>query len=173
MVKKDDQGPLADVPICFNRLIAGAGSFTRTFAVDVLPVPPLEEITVTEFVLTPVVVPCTLRDKVQEEPAFKVTLLSVILPATALTVPPHVLDRPFGVATTRPVGKVSVKVTPLKVVEVFGFVIVNLKPVNIGFAVNDFAITGGSMTVSVEVPIPVDAVFGPVSVEETLLLTFV
>jgi hypothetical protein len=164
MVKKDDQGPLADVPICFNRLIAGAGSFTRTFAVDVLPVPPLEEITVTEFVLTPVVVPCTLRDKVQEEPAFKVTLLSVILPATALTVPPHVLDRPFGVATTRPVGKVSVKVTPLKVV---------VLPVNIGFAVNDFAITGGSMTVSVEVPIPVDAVFGPVSVEETLLLTFV
>lgn len=46
-------------------------------------------------------------------------------------------------------------------------------PVKIGLAVNALAMTGGSITVSVDVPKPLEVVFGPVSVEETLLLTFV
>jgi len=46
-------------------------------------------------------------------------------------------------------------------------------PVKIGFAVKDLAITGGSMTVSEDVPMPLEVVFGPESVDETLLLTFV
>jgi hypothetical protein len=34
-------------------------------------------------------------------------------PAAAVTVPLHVFANPFGVATTKPAGKVSVKATPL------------------------------------------------------------
>ena len=48
-----------------------------------------------------------------------------------------------------------------------------LLPVKIGFAVKALAITGGSITVSEDVPLPVGVVLGPVSVEETLLVTFV
>ena len=44
IVREDVQGPLELVPTCFNMLMAGAGSFTSTFAVAVLPVPPLVEV---------------------------------------------------------------------------------------------------------------------------------
>ena len=46
IVREDVHGPLELVPTCFNMLIAGAGSFTNTFAVAVLPVPPLVEVIV-------------------------------------------------------------------------------------------------------------------------------
>ena len=46
-------------------------------------------------------------------------------------------------------------------------------PVKMGFAVKDLAMTGGSMTVSDDVPMPLEVVLGPVSADETLLLTFV
>ena len=52
--------------------------------------------------------------------------------------------------TSKPAGKVSVKVIPVNVVDVFGLVIEKLRvvvlPVKIGFAVNDFWITGGAIT---------------------------
>jgi hypothetical protein len=71
-VRKDVHGPLAVGPTCFDKLMAGAGSFTSTFAVEVLPVPPLVEPTVTELVLSPVVVPCTSTVMVQVSPGVKV-----------------------------------------------------------------------------------------------------
>jgi len=92
-----------------------------------------------------------------------------------LFVPPHISKTPS--ATDNPAGKVSVNATPVKAVPVFGLVIVNKRvvvlPVKIGFAVKDLAITGGSITVSDDVPMPLEVVLGPVSSEETLLLTFV
>jgi hypothetical protein len=42
-------------------------------------------------------------------------------PDTAVTLPPHVFDKPFGVATTSPTGNVSVKATPVSTVDAFGF----------------------------------------------------
>jgi hypothetical protein len=47
------------------------------------------------------------------------------LPAVAERVPPQVL--PFAVATTRLAGKLSVKATPVRVVEAFGFDSVKLR----------------------------------------------
>ena len=167
-VRKDVHGPLAVGPTCFNMLMRGVGSFTSTSAVEVLPVPPLVELTVTELALTPVVVPCTLTEIVQDALAARLTPVKLIVPvpAVAVAVPPHVFDKPLGVATTNPDGRVSVKFTPVKAEEVFGLLIVKDRlvelPVKMGFAVKDLAITGGSITVSEDVPIPLEAVFGPV-----------
>ena len=157
-VRKGVHGPLAVVPTCFNKLMAGAGSFTNTLAVDVLPVPPLVEATVTELFLSPTVEPVTLTESVQEAPAAKLTpvRLTVDEAATAVAVPPHVLDKPLGVATINPAGKLSVKFTPVKVVVVFGLLMEKvsavLVPVKIGFPVNDLEITGGATTVNDDVP---------------------
>lgn len=143
-MRNDVHGPLAEEPTCFNRLMAGAGSFTNTLAVSVLPVPPLVETTVTEFVLSPVVVPVTLTVRVQDAPAATVTPLRLTVEdaATAVAVPPQVFDKPFGVATTKPAGSVSVKFTPVREVAVLGLLMENVNavevPVKIGFAVNDF-----------------------------------
>ena len=177
--RNDDHGPLEVGPTCFNKLITGDGSFTSTDAVDVFPVPPFVEFTVTELFLRPAVEPVTLTVTAQDAPAARLPPFKLKLEelSTAAAVPPQEFDRLLGVAMIRPKGKESVKLTPLRIVELFGLLIVKLNvvvlPLKIGFAVKDLAITGGSMTVSVAVPIPVDAVFGPVSVEETLLLTFV
>jgi hypothetical protein len=51
----------------------------------------------------------------------------VFVPAVAVIVPaPHVPVSPFGVEITRPAGSVSLKVTPVSAVVVFGFVMVKL-----------------------------------------------
>jgi hypothetical protein len=157
-VRDEFHGPLDEVPTCFNKLMAGVGSFTSTSAVEVLPVPPLVELTVTELLLRPVLVPFTLTDKVQDELAERVTLfkLTVAVPEVAVAVPPQVFDKPFGLATSRPLGRASLKFTPVKDEPVFGLVIVKLSVVvlfvKIGFAVNDLAITGGSITVRLAWP---------------------
>ena len=71
----------------------------------------------------PKVVPITLIDTMQD--ALAVKLMAVRLteeePAAATTVPPQVLDKPFGVVTTRPAGSASPRVRFVKVAEVFGF----------------------------------------------------
>ena len=99
-------------------------------------------------------------------------------PGVAVIVPPpQEPDIPFGLVTTSPPGRVSVKLTPISDVLVLGLLMEKLRtvllPVKMGFAVKAFAITGGSITVSEDVPLPVGVVLGPVSVEETLLVTFV
>ena len=57
-------------------------------------------------------------------------------------------------ATDKPTGNTSVKATPLKAVDVFGLSILKLRvvvlPVKMGFAVKDFARTGGSITVRLD-----------------------
>jgi hypothetical protein len=92
-----------------------AGALTRMEAVAVFPVPTLAADTVTELFLSPVVVPLTFT--VTEQDAFAARGAPLRLtepdPAVAVAVPPHVLERPLGVATTNPAGSVSVKVTPV------------------------------------------------------------
>jgi hypothetical protein len=158
ILRKEVHGPLDVEPTCFNRFMAGAGSFTSTSAVELFPVPPLVELTVTELLLTPVVVPCTLSEIVQDALAAKLTPLKLTEeePAVAVAVPPHPLDKPFGVATTKPLGRESVKFTPVRATLVLGLVIVKLRlvvsPVKIGFAVKDLAMAGGAITVREAVP---------------------
>ena len=67
--------------------------------------------------------PCTLTETVQLALAAKVPAERLMLPepATAVAVPPQVLFRPEGVATTRPAGRLSVKAIPFRVTLVLGF----------------------------------------------------
>ena len=141
-----------------SKLISGVGSFTSTLAVAVLPAPPFVEVTVTVLVLTPIVLPVTWSVIVHVTPAAKLTPLKLTVdePAVAVADPPQPLDRPFGVATTRPLGSVSVNATPVSAAEIFGLLIesvnVMLLPVRMELAPKDLAMTGGATTVSDDVP---------------------
>src|SRR4030095_16143487 len=150
----------------------GAGSLTNTSAVAVLPVPPFVDVTLfVVLVFKPAVEPVTVTLNVQEPLAAIVPTDNAIVPVPAVVVilfiPPQALKVP--VATVKPAGKTSVNATPVSAVPVFGLLIVNVSvvvlPVKMGFAVNALLMTGGSITVSEEVPMPLEVVLGPVSVE--------
>jgi hypothetical protein len=136
------------------------GVTTVTDALAVLPVPPFVDVTVTLLFFTPTVEPSTSTEKVQDPPPASVApvRLTVEEPAEAVIVPPPQLPvNPFGVATTRPVGRLSVKAIPANTVPGFGLVIVKLKlvvPFN-GMldAPKDLLIEGGAMTVTVLEPV--------------------
>src|SRR5438445_6199861 len=85
-----------------NALMITGGATTVIEAFEVLPVPPSVEVTCTELFFTPAVVPCTFTVTVQAALAARVPpeRLTEPEPATAVAVPPQVLLRPFGVATT-------------------------------------------------------------------------
>jgi hypothetical protein len=88
-------------------------------------------------------------------------------PAVAVIVPPpQVPVRPLGVATSNPAGSVSVKLTPVRLAAVLGFVTVNdrlvLDPNRIDAAPKAFVIEGGAITVRNTVlvlPVPALAEF--------------
>ncbi len=104
-------------------------------------------------------------------------------PATAVAVPPQVLVRPLGVATTRPAGRVSVKATPVSAaVLAAGLVMVKVSEVvpfsGTAGAPKALAIDGGASTLmlveavppvppSVEVTLPVVLFFVPAVVPVT------
>src|SRR5262249_22860904 len=104
-------------------LIVG-GATTVTVALAVLLFPPSVELTCTELILSPAVVPCTFTETAHEALAATVPpdRLTVLAPPVAVAVPPQVLFR-FGVeATTRPEGRLSVNDSPLSVTLLFGLV---------------------------------------------------
>lgn len=134
------------------------GVNTVSVAVEVLPVPPFVDVTVTLLSLIPSVEPSTSTENVQVAPAASVApdRLTVDEPDVAVIVPPPQLPVcPFGVATMRPMGNVSVKATPVKAVSESELVIVKLNEVasfkRILAAPNDLLIDGGSITTSVSV----------------------
>ncbi|HSJ42114.1 MAG TPA: hypothetical protein VK955_13830, partial [Xanthobacteraceae bacterium] len=112
---------------------------TVTDAFDVLPVPPLVELTCTLLFFVPGVVPITLTTTVHEALAATVALarLADEAPAIAVAVPPQVFVNPFGVATTKPAGRLSVNATPVCGPLAFG-----LATVNVSDVVLDNAIVG-------------------------------
>jgi hypothetical protein len=124
---------------------------------------------------TPAVVPVTFTENVHEPLPTSVAAARLTLPAPAVAVivpPPQLPVRPlFGVATTKPAGKVSVKPIPVSPTDVFGFVMLKVKLVEVFSAIeaapNDFVITGGEATVMVAVLLVVPV---PPSVE---VITFV
>ena len=100
------------------------GSATARLAMDVLPVPPLVELTVTELFCTPAATPVTVVEKVHDPLAAKAAPVKVTLLPEAVITPPHVPVTPFAVS---PEGNVSVKVMPVKVIVAFELLIVKLR----------------------------------------------
>src|SRR5258708_1414451 len=93
----------------------------------------------------------------------------LVEPATAVAVPPQVFESPLGVATTSPVGRVSVKATPVSAtVLAAGLVMVKVREVvpfsGMVAAPNALAIDGGATTMTLAEGVPPV----PPSVEVTL-----
>ncbi len=158
--------PVLEVPTCFNRLSDGVGDFTTRVAVAVFPVPPSVEDTLpVVFTLAEgfgsgsVRVPTTSTENVQEELAARVAPLKLIVdePAIAVMVPaPQLPERPFGVATTTPLGKGSLNSTPLNETNGFGLLMVKCRlvvsPEEMYAGSNTLEMTGGATTVRFAVP---------------------
>jgi hypothetical protein len=155
-------------------VIAG-GTTTATLAVAVAPVPPsVEVIAAVVLFCTPMTVPVTFTENVQEAFAarFAPARLTLAPPSLAAIVPtPHVPVRPLGVDSTKPDGSASVTPIPVNAAVAFGFVIVKLRlvvPFNTRKATpNVLVIVGGATTVRVAVllvaPAPLSlAEIGPV-----------
>jgi hypothetical protein len=108
------------------------GPTTARLAEAVPPVPPSVEVTVpVTLVIAPAAVPFTLTLRVHDPLAGNVPpeRLTDVEPAVAVAVPPQVFVNPFGVATTRPPVKASVKLTPLNEFEPLGLLIVKVNDV--------------------------------------------
>src|SRR5215831_2057775 len=97
------------------------GPTTVTVAFAVLLLPPSVELTCTELILSPAVVPCTFTETAHDALDARVPpdRLTELAPPVAVAVPPHVLLR-FGVeATNSPAGRLSVNANPLRVALLF------------------------------------------------------
>jgi hypothetical protein len=154
MVKLSEVEPFSGMLAAPKDLMSTAGETTVTLAFDVFPFPPSVEVTVTLLFFTPAIVPCTLSDTVQEAPGARVTAdkLTEEEPAAAVAVPPQVLVRPFGVATTKPVGRLSVKPIPVsEITFAAGLVILKVSEVvpskGMLAAPNTLVMVGGVATV--------------------------
>jgi hypothetical protein len=146
-----------------NALVRVGDATTVMEVLDVFPVPPSVELTVTELFFTPAVVPCTFTETVQLALAANVPAERLMLPepAVAVAVPPQVLLSAFGVATTNPAGRLSVKAIPVSAKLVFGLVMVNVREVvpfnGICAAPKALVMDGGVATVKLAVavlPVP-------------------
>ena len=111
-------------------MLGGAVAETVRLALEVLPVPPLSELTVTLLFLTPAVRPITLTLKLHEAPPWRLAPANCTneLPAVAVIVPPPQDPvSPLGVATTSTDGRLSKKLTLDKATVAFGLLSVKLK----------------------------------------------
>ena len=114
--------------------------------------------------------PVTFTEKVQLAFAANVPAERLMLPdpATAVAVPPQVLFKALGVATTRPAGRLSVKAIPVRLA-VFGFVMLKVsevEPFNGMLAAPNALVIVGGASVTVRLADAVPPV--PPSVEVTL-----
>src|SRR5438552_273467 len=160
---------MAAVAVSGLMLVEFVRAFTFSVAVLLVAPGPLSAEVIAPVVLFfgPEVVAFTLTEIVHElliatVPPLRLTLP---LPAVAVVVPPQVLLRPFGVATTSPAGNVSVNATPVSAtVFAAGLVIVKVTLVvpftGIAAAPNALLMLGGATTDSVccAEAVPADAV---------------
>jgi hypothetical protein len=114
-----------------NALLIVGGANTVIEALAVLPVPPVVELTVTLLFFGPAVVPCTFTDTVQLAFAASVPPDKLTEPdaPTAVAVPPQVLFKFDGEATTRPAGRLSVKAIPVSAIPLFGLLMLKVSEV--------------------------------------------
>src|ERR1035437_3956560 len=157
-----------------NAFMITGGPTTLILAFDVMPVPPSLEVTWTLLFFTPTVVPVTLTETLQLAPEASVPPARLTEPdaATAVAVPPHVFVRAFGVATTSPAGRVSVKAMPVRLTFVFGLLMLKVRLVvpfrGMLAAPKSLVIVGGDATVSEAL----DVLPVPPLVDETVTLLF-
>jgi hypothetical protein len=122
-------------------------------ATDVLPILPAL-LTCTLLILVPGVVPVTFTVITHDAPAASVApdKLADVAPAMAVAVPPQLLVKPLGEATTMPSGRRSVKATPDSGTVAFALASVNVNDVpwlnSIAAAPNTLVIVGGATTVT-------------------------
>jgi hypothetical protein len=162
MVKVNDVVPFSGMLATPNALMITGGATTVMLAFEVLPGPLSVAVTCTLLFCTPAVVPLTFTLKVHETLDARVAPARVTAPepaVAAIVPPPHDPVNPFGVATTKPAGSVSVNAIPVsEMVLITGLVIVKLKlvvPFNgIVKAPKTLAMVGGDATVRLA-----DAVF--------------
>jgi len=149
------------------------GATTVMEALEVFPVPPLVELTVTLLFSTPAIVPCTFTEIVQVAPGARLAPLKLMDedPAVAVAVPVQLLVRPLGVATTKPNGRLSVNATPFSVRFVLLLLSVNVRLVvpfsGIVAAPKAFVILGGLITVR----LAEDVDWAPVPADVELMVT--
>jgi hypothetical protein len=135
-----------------NTLLMVDGATTTMLALDVLLCPPCVEVTVTLLFCWPALMPVTLTETVQEEPAAMLppAKLTMPAPAVAVTVPPQVVVAFGGEATCSPEGSPSVKEIPVRATPLFGFVMLNVSevevPSGIAAAPKVWVIEGGLAT---------------------------
>jgi hypothetical protein len=162
IVKLSDVLPFNGMLAVPNPLLMVGGASTMIEAVAVLPVPPSVEVTVTLLFFAPAVVPCTFTDTVQLALAANVPpdKLTEPDPLTAVVVPPQVLFKFDGDATTRPAGRLSVKAIPVSAIA-FGLVMLKVSEVapfkGIVAAPNPLLILGALATIRFAVavfPVP-------------------
>lgn len=132
IVKDSDVEPLSGI-VAAPKAFVNVGA-AMTFSVAVLlvkPVPPsVEAIVPVVLFFAPSLVPVTFTTIVQVLFAAldRADTLIEFAPAVAVTVPPpQLFTKPFGVATTKPAGRLSVKAMLVKAVEGFALPIVNVK----------------------------------------------
>src|SRR5215510_7398353 len=161
MVKVSVLVPFNGIELGLKALAIDGGATTVSVSLAVFPVPPLVEDTAPDvFVNAPAVFPVTFTTTVQEllTAMLPPVRLMLVPPAAAEAEPPQLFVKPFGVATTNPVGSVSLNATPLSAtVLITGFVIVKvsvLVPLNgIELGLKALAMDGGATTVSVSVAV--------------------
>jgi hypothetical protein len=163
MVKLRVVVPFTGMVAAPNVLVMEGGTTTVALAEAVPPVPPSTDVTAPVVLFcTPLAVPVTFTLNVHDLLAASVAPVRLTLapPAAAVIVPPpHDPVRPFGIATAMPVGRLSVKPTPLSAIALgAGFVIVKLRLVvpfrAIVAAPNVLVIVGGATTVRVAEAVP-------------------
>src|SRR5262249_38139503 len=130
MVKLSEVLPFSGILAAPNTLAMLGGVATVRFAVAVLPVPPLVELTLpVVLVYWPDAAPVTVTLNWQLPFAAIVAPVSAMpVGAVVVSVPPQTVE--VALATVKPVGRVSVKATPVsETVLAAGFVIVNVSDV--------------------------------------------
>ena len=129
MVKVNEVVPFNGIVDAPKALAMEGGATTLSVAVLlVAPVPPSVEVTLLVVLFcVPAATPTMFTEKLQDAPAAKLApaRLTTLVPCVAVTVPLQEPARPFGVAITRPVGMLSLKPMPLRLVP--GLVFVSMK----------------------------------------------
>lgn len=120
MVKVSEVVPFTLIDDGLKTLAMEGGASTLTLAEAVPPVPPSFEVTLPVVLFCrPAAVPVTFTENVHELLAASVApdkLITLVFCVAVMVPPPQLPVRPFGVDTTRPAGRVSVKPTPVRAV---------------------------------------------------------
>src|SRR5579864_4940708 len=164
MVKVTVVVPFSGMLPAPNALLIVGGATTVTVALAVLLLPPSVELTCTELLLSPAVVPCKFTETTHEALAASVPpdRLTELAPPVAVAVPPQVLLRLGVEATTSPAGKLSVNANPVSVTLLFGLLMLMVSKVvpfsGILVGANVLVTLGGLATINVAVllvaPVP-------------------